>query len=195
MIGFVQTTSAARRSTPGLPERISVRVIDYKIVRHPRVRLFTSLLDSKKYPSRKIVELYHERWEIELCFREIKVDLFERREAIRSRNSEGVHQETWGALIMYNLIRRRMFVVAKEHDGSAPQISFHIAAVLICNFFSGHSSDPAVGRILEPLRRLSDEIWRLRLPPRRAHRRFPRAVKLPVSSYPRKLPKPRKKGS
>jgi hypothetical protein len=195
VIGVILTTGVARTKNPELPKQLPVRVIDYQIDKNQQVRLFTSLMDSATYPASNIVDLYHERWEVELCFKEIKNDLFEQRMALRSRKPDGVYQEMWGALIMYNLIRRKMFLVAAEHKTDAARISFHISSVLIYNFFSGHSADPALGRLPERLRKLSEEMWRLRLPPRRAHRRFPRAVKVPVGPYPRKLPKERQSRS
>jgi len=47
--------------------------------------LLTSLSDPEKYPADEIVDPYHERWEIELGYDEIKTHLLEREEAIRSR--------------------------------------------------------------------------------------------------------------
>ena len=58
------------------------------------------------------VALYHERWEIELGFDEIKARLLEREEAIRSRTAGGVRQELWGIALVYNLVRVKMANVA-----------------------------------------------------------------------------------
>lgn len=64
--------------------------------------LLTQLLDDKAYPAQEIVELYHERWELELGYDELKTDLLEREEAIRSKTPGGVRQEFWGMAIAYN---------------------------------------------------------------------------------------------
>lgn len=191
VLGYINTGSPSRRKDPKLPRRIPVRVVEYRVVGHEPVRIFTSLLDPCKFPGSAIAGLYHERWEVELAFKEFKADLLDRRETLRSRKPEGIRQELWGALIMYNLIRRRMQVVARAHGVSANRISFHVSSILIYDFFLAHCGDPALGRLPERLSKLSEEIWRLHLPPRRSHRAFPRAVKIKMSPYLRKRPKAR----
>jgi hypothetical protein len=59
----------------GLP----VRVIDAEITiathagrRTGAYRLVTSLLDPHRYPALEILRLYHQRWEIETCYLELK---------------------------------------------------------------------------------------------------------------------------
>ena len=52
--------------------------------------------------------LYHERWELELGYDEIKTHLLDRQEAIRSRTPAGVRQELWGIALAYNLVRLEM---------------------------------------------------------------------------------------
>ena len=63
---------------------------------HPPRTLLTSLVDAKPYPAAELRTLYHERWEIELGFGELKTDMLQRLEAIRSRSPETVNQELWG---------------------------------------------------------------------------------------------------
>ncbi|MBN9164708.1 MAG: hypothetical protein J0I07_27345 [Myxococcales bacterium] len=41
------------------------------------------------------------------------MELFDREEAIRSKEREGVEQELWGNLLAYNLVRLEMARVAK----------------------------------------------------------------------------------
>ncbi|HSM92023.1 MAG TPA: hypothetical protein VLT47_03990, partial [Anaeromyxobacteraceae bacterium] len=45
------------------------------------------------YPAAEIAALYHERWEIELGYDEVKTKMLDRQEAIRSRTPAGVGQE------------------------------------------------------------------------------------------------------
>ena len=47
-------------------------------------------------------------WEIELGYDEIKTEVLEREEAIRSKSPEAVGQELWGILLAYNLVRLEM---------------------------------------------------------------------------------------
>src|SRR5262245_10313422 len=51
--------------------------------------LLTSLLDPVAYPAAEIVALYHERWELELGFDEVKTQTLEREEALRSKTPPG----------------------------------------------------------------------------------------------------------
>ncbi len=95
--------------------------------------LLTSPLDPKKYPAEKIVQLYHERWEIELEHYEIKRHLLDKQEAIRSRTPQGVRQEVWGILLTYNLVRLEMERAADEAGVEPTRISFVNALALIRN--------------------------------------------------------------
>jgi len=50
-----------------------------------------------------------ERWvALELGYDEIKTELLDREEAIRSRTPTGVQQEPWGIFLAYNLVRLEM---------------------------------------------------------------------------------------
>jgi hypothetical protein len=96
-----------RRTHPDLPEALQVRAIRYQRRGFRPQTLLTSLLDSTRYPASEIAELYHERWELELGFDEIKTHTLDREEALRSRTPERIRQELWGLAIGYNLVLRR----------------------------------------------------------------------------------------
>ena len=68
--------------------------------------------------------LYHERWELELGYDEIKTELLDREEAIRSKKPEGVRQELWGILLVYKLVRLEMASIAREAKIAPMRISF-----------------------------------------------------------------------
>lgn len=103
---------------PGLPTTWTLRAIRYKKKGFDDVTLLTSLLtsllDAEKYPAKELIELYHERWELEVGYDEVKTHLLDRRESIRSKKPAGVRQELWGIAIAYNLVRVEMEAVAKE---------------------------------------------------------------------------------
>ena len=86
----------ARKKHPHLPTHFDVRAIRYQRQGHPPRTLLTSLVDAKQYPAAELRTLYHERWEIELGFGELKTDMLQRLEAIRSRSPDTVNQELWG---------------------------------------------------------------------------------------------------
>lgn len=91
----------ARQKDASLPKAYVARVIDYQRKGFKPQKLLTSLTDSRRYPAEAVVALYHERWELELGYDEIKTDLLDRRESIRSKTPEGVEQELWGMLLAY----------------------------------------------------------------------------------------------
>jgi hypothetical protein len=179
----------------GLPRTWQLRAIHYQRKGHARSTLLTSLTDAEKYPAKELVELYHERWECELAYDELKTHLLEREETIRSRTPDGVRQELWGIAIAYNLIRRAMERVA-EHAGVVPtRISFMASLRLVRETFFWMTGERfAYGTIPRRLLDLDRNLKRLVLPERRRDRAYPRAVKVKMSNYPRKRPtRPRAK--
>jgi len=120
-----------RRAHPEQPPSFLVRLIRY---RRPGFRsrlLMTSLIDPGMYPAREIVELYHERWELELSYDELKTHTLEQQETIRSQTPDHVRQELWGMAIAYNLVRREMDLLARKHKLPPRRISFRTALMLI----------------------------------------------------------------
>jgi hypothetical protein len=81
------------------------------------------LVDAKQYPAAELRVLYHERWEIELGFGELKTDMLQRLEAIRSRSPDTVNQELWGLLLAYNLVRLEMERASPTRPASLPHAS------------------------------------------------------------------------
>lgn len=172
----------------GLPKTWTLRAIHYKRKGCPRSTLLTSLLDPEKYPAKELVALYHERWETEIGYDEIKTHLLNRQEAIRSKTPAGVRQELWGIALAYNLVRLEMERVAAEAGVPPTRISFVSSLAMIRDEFhtlSLRSMTP--GAVPASLSRLRQRLKRLILPPRR-ERTYPRAVKVKMSNYPRKRP-------
>jgi hypothetical protein len=184
---IVELTVAAktRRKYPSLPSTFQARAVPYQRRGFPPQFLLTSLLDADRFPSAGLVDLYHERWELELGYDEIKTEMLEREETLRSRSPEAVCQEIWGLLIAYNLVRLEMERIATEAGVEPTRISF-VAALLRCTdewLWSTYASPGAIPRHLLALRA---DIKRFILPPRRSERSYPRAVKIPRTQYPRK---------
>jgi len=176
---------------PGIPTW-QLRAIHYKRKGFPRATLLTSLLDPSTAPAKELIALYHERWELELGYDELKTHMLDRQEAIRSRTPDGVRQELWGIAIAYNLIRLEMERVAKLAKVAPTRISFVAAMGLIKDEIAGLVGQRlALGTIPSRLAFLEQQLKRLVLPERRSQRSYPRAVKLKMSSYPRKRPRRR----
>ena len=185
-------SAEARKKDPSLPRTWRARCIRYKIDGFPERILLTSLRDSSRFPAREIAELYHERWELELGYDEIKTNLLDRMEAIRSKKPDGVRQELWGILLAYNLLRREMETLAQQENIEPRRISFIASLRLIRNEWHWLSvtSPGAIPKRLATLRR---NMKRYILPARRK-RSYPRAVKIKVSNYKHNT-RPREKAS
>lgn len=174
----------ARKKDEALPRSWFARRIRYKIPGFREQFLLTSLRDKAQFPADEIVSLYHERWELELGYDEIKTDLLDREEAIRSKKPDGVRQELWGILLAYNLVRLEMESIARDEKISPTRISFVESLRLIRDEWEWLSvtSPGAIPKRLATLRR---NVKRYILPPRRK-RSYPRVVKIKLSQYPRK---------
>lgn len=174
---------------PGMPKTWEIRAIHYKRRGFPPSTLLTSLTDAEAYPAKELVALYHERWECELGYDELKTHMLLREEAIRSRTPEGVRQELWGIAIAYNLVRLEMERAAAEANVPPTRISFVHALTFVVQEISGLAGQRlALGTIPSRLDYLHQQLKRLVLPERRTKRVFPRAVKIKMSNYPRKRP-------
>ena len=141
----------------------------------------------RRYPAAKIRALYHERWEIELGFGEIKTDMLERLETIRSKSPSAVEQELWGLLLAYNLVRLEIERVAAELGVPPIRISFLAALREVVEQWH-FATIVSPGTIPTRLSTTTDRLRQFLLPPRRPNRVFPRAVKIKMSNYARKRP-------
>jgi hypothetical protein len=178
----MNVSSNAQAANPALPIRWEMRAIRYERRGfRPRV-LLTSLTDSDLYPAAEIASLYHERWEMELGYDEVKTDMLERQEAIRSRRPAGVGQELWGVALTYNLVRLEMLRIAEEAGVPPTQVSFVMALRLIRDEWLW-CAVAKPGAIPRHLRELRADVLRFVLPPRRQQRSYPRVVKNKFSLY------------
>lgn len=110
------------------PGRI-IRVIRYTIddpVRDDQNQvhvLLTNLLDPKTYPAKELICLYHQRWEEEIAFNEIKQTLHGG-EVLRSQSPELVKQELWGMILAHFVIRKMLYQTAKTKRIAPASLSF-----------------------------------------------------------------------
>jgi len=176
----------ARRQDPSLPRTWPMRAIQYRRRGFATQTLLTSMVDAKRYPAAEIVALYHERWEIELGYNEVKRVMLAREESTRSKSPRGVAQELWGLTIAYNLVRFEAERVAAEAGVPPVRVSFVAALNFIESALRSWGTDSA-GRLPERLIKLREDVGHFILPERR-ERSYPRAVKIKMSNYPRKRP-------
>jgi hypothetical protein len=167
---------------------IAVRVIDAQVTvttsaGHAAVgcRLVTTLLDPACYPARDLAVLYHERWEVETAYFELKSTILGGR-VLRARTPDGIQQEIYALLVTYQALRTAIADAAGTVPGTDPdRASFAVAlnasrdqVILAAGVFAGPATDLAgkIGRLvlasLMPSRRL---------------RVSPRVVKRAMSRY------------
>jgi hypothetical protein len=177
----------ARAYDPSLPKIFTARVVRYEKKGFKPQTLVTSLTDPEAFSASQLVAVYHERWELELGYDEIKTTMLKREETIRCKSVAGVEQELWGILLAYNLVRLEIERTADEIGVEPIRISFIGALRLICEeWWWASSASP--GAIPKNLAKLRARIAALVLPPRRSQRGYPRAVKVKMSNYARKRP-------
>lgn len=109
-------------------EKMLVRVIEYKIRGFPPTRLITNLLDPA-ISAKELVLQYHQRWEMEVGYFEIKTvqcaTLRGQTPTIfRSKTPLLVKQELYAVLIMYNTLRYVMSQAAQTQGLDPRRISF-----------------------------------------------------------------------
>jgi hypothetical protein len=180
----MRVSPAARRRDPALPATWQARALAYQRPgRRPQL-LLTSLRDPALYPAAEVIALYHERWEIELGYDELKTGLLAREEAVRSQSPAAVAQELWGLLLAYNLVRLEMARVAQAAGVAPTRVSFIAALHLIRDEWLWCAAAPP-GAIPRHLRALRRTLAQMILPARRPARSYPRAVKVRLTGYPR----------
>jgi hypothetical protein len=176
----------ARKKDPSMPATWRMRAIRYQRRGFKPQLLLTSMIDPKRFPAAEVIALYHERWEIELGYNEVKRVMLAREETTRSKKPRGVAQELWALALAYNLVRFEAERVAEEAGVPPIRISFVAALNFIESALRMWGVDSA-GRLPERLRRLREDISHFVLPERRA-RSYPRVVKIKMSNYDRKRP-------
>jgi len=181
----VTMSHAARKKDPSLPRKMRIRVVSYQVKGWPKRKLLTSLLDPERFPAREVAGLYHERWETELGYAELKTVMLERKEALRSRKPDGVRQEIWGILLAYNLVRLMSLEAADEAGLPPTRISFKNSLHLIRTFCTVNAWIAPAGTMKTELRMLRERLSVLLLPERRPERRYKRHVKIKMSGYKR----------
>jgi hypothetical protein len=105
-----------------------VRVIEYRLEgiegAEPSYRLVTSLMDPEKAPAAELAALYHDRWEIETTFDELKTHLRGSRIILRSKTPDLVRQEFYGLLMAHFAVRGLMHEAALKSGEDPDRLSF-----------------------------------------------------------------------
>jgi len=109
-----------------LPEKLALRVVRFRVevpgFRTDEITFVTTLLDKKQYPDALLADLFRRRWQVELCFRDLKTTLG--LDVLRTQTPDLVEKEIHLQAIAYNLVRALMLAAAKQHDVPPSRLSF-----------------------------------------------------------------------
>lgn len=125
-LSVIAPTGQTRQTTA--EQALPVRVIEYRLPgvpdAAPRYRLITSLLDPQQAPALELAALYHQRWQIEAVFDELKTHLRQGRRVLRSKTAELVRQEFYGWVLAHYAVRWLLHEGAARSGQSDEELSF-----------------------------------------------------------------------
>jgi hypothetical protein len=117
---YPTATERRRRQNGG-----RVRVVEYRLSGSDELyRLITTLRDPAAAPARELAALYHERWESEGTFAELKVTLPGQRLMLRSRRADLAEQELYGLVLVHFALRRLMHEASRTTGCDPDHLSF-----------------------------------------------------------------------
>jgi IS4 transposase len=105
-----------------------VRVVDYEVAGRGRgdefFTIVTTILDPEETSAIELAAAYHERWEIELAFDEVKTHQRGPAVILRSKSPEMVTQELWGLFLAHYCVRKLMTEAADQAEIDPDRLSF-----------------------------------------------------------------------
>ncbi|MDX8411377.1 MAG: IS4 family transposase, partial [Mariprofundaceae bacterium] len=121
-----KASSYSQEEWEGLPETLLLRQIKVAVnqpgFRVTTFHIITTLLDAEEYPASELAELYFQRWDVELFFRDIKTTMG--MDILRCKTPDMVRKEVLMRLIVYNCIRCLIVEAAEAKDVKVRRISF-----------------------------------------------------------------------
>ncbi len=181
---------AAGRVPPGPPEGHTVRIIEYTVTvraadgttRVEPFRLATTLLDHQQAPAASLAALYHQRWESENGYAELKTRLRGAAFILRSRSPELTRQEMFAFLTVYQALCALETDAARQAGIDPDRISFTVTVRVARDHAASRvlitPQSLALARRLAIADLLSDTL------PRRRNRQYERIRKQPKNNFP-----------
>jgi IS4 transposase len=144
---FYECAADRKKSRNG----IQVRVVEYTLEglsdAESSYRLATTILDPDQAPAKELAALYHERWEIESSFDELKTHLRGRQITLRSKTPDLVKQEFYGMMMAHFAIRGLMHEAALKEEVDPDRLSFLHAVRVIRRKMARIASIPPSAQI------------------------------------------------
>lgn len=123
---YSKASSYTREQWQNLPKTLTLRQIKVTVQNSGfRIKSFyiiTTLLDSDQYRTSDIADLYYQRWDVELFFRDIKSTMG--MDILRCKTPQMINKEILMHLIVYNCIRSLMVEAAIKINIAPRLISF-----------------------------------------------------------------------
>jgi hypothetical protein len=167
---------------------VQVRVIESEITiatsagRHTGVyRLATTLLDHRQHPAAGLVTLYHQRWEIETAYLELKCSILGGR-VLRARTPAGIAQEVYALLTCYQILRIAITDAIEATGGIDPDRGSFTIALNAARDLLTQAANVIAGTVIDLIGAIGRRVLDNLLPDRRL-RVSPRVVKRAISKY------------
>jgi hypothetical protein len=167
---------------------VPIRVIDAEIVvtgdgkrRTGRYRLLTTLTDPVRYPALDLVALYHQRWDIETCYLELKSTILGGR-VLRARTPAGVDQEVYALLAAYQTLRLAMADATTGQPTLSPDRASFTVALHAARDQIIHAAGVIAAAVIDLTGKIGRAVLADLLPARRC-RISPRVVKRAISKH------------
>lgn len=150
------------------------------------VRFWTSLLDDKIYPAKELLALYARRWEQEIVYKQIKVDM-RQAELLRSQTVETAAQEVVALILAHAILAEQRMSIGELSQEDVLRISFGKTLTMIRSLWMTLAAGEGIlsrEQAAAMTNQVMHFIAQTALPPRRK-RSCPRAVRQPIGSWPR----------
>jgi len=167
--------------TPGIDGRLLYLRLEREGFRPIDLYLFTTLREREAFPMSALVELYGERWNVELDLRHVKTTL--QMEALDGQSVDIVRKELVLGLTAYNLLRGLMGVAAIQAHRLPLELSLAQGWRRTLDAMRSLPPTATPAEVEGVLERLLIRLGRCALPKRKRERFEPRAIWGYASAY------------
>ncbi|SCF05458.1 IS4 family transposase [Micromonospora chokoriensis] len=144
-------------------------------------RLITTLLNPHTHPATDLIRIYHERWEIETAYLELKSSILAGR-VLRARTPDGIDQEIHALLIVYQLLRTAMTDATDSQPGLDPDRASFTTALNTARDQIVHAAGIIADTVIDLVGVIGEHVL-ANLLPRRRLRTKTRMIKRSNSKY------------
>jgi Transposase DDE domain len=144
-------------------------------------RLATTLLDHRRHPAAALVTLYHQRWEIETAYLQLKSSILGGR-VLRAHTPAGIAQEVYALLTCYQILRIAITDAIEATGGIDPDRGSFTIALNAARDLLTQAANIITGTVIDLIGDIGRRVLNNLLADRRL-RISPRIVKRAISKY------------